>query len=270
MFSPLTTRTISTAQHGPRSRAIDHIILHHAASGNLNGVLDMISRATRRVSYNYVIGPGGEIVGVVNETRRSWSVANEPWDSRSITICAINSSVGGSWPVSDATHNAMARLVGEVCRRRGIPINRTRIFGHRELFTRHGAGYATACPGGLNMDRVVAQASSGAGSVPEEEDEEDDTMRVGQVHFTNGAGAVVRALYVPGTAYWLPWTEGGAAIANGFAQQLPTGSSVQVTESMFNAMARAAAALLPERGAAPATLTQIAEDELATEDEVGG
>jgi N-acetylmuramoyl-L-alanine amidase len=268
MFSPLTNRTISTAQHGPRSRAIDHVILHHAASGNLNGVLDMISRATRRVSYNYVIGPDGTIVGVVNETRRSWSVANEPWDSRSVTICAINSSVGGSWPVSEATHQRMGALVGDICRRRGIPINRTRIFGHRELFTRHGAGYATACPGGLNMDRVVQLAASGP-ALPDEEDEEDDTMRVGQVHYPNEAGAIIRALYVPGTAYWLPWTEGGANIANGFARELPTGSSVQITESMFNAMARAAAALLPERGSAPATLTQIAEDELASEDEVG-
>jgi N-acetylmuramoyl-L-alanine amidase len=259
MFSPLTNRTISTAQHGPRSRAIDHVILHHAASANLNGVLDMIARATRRVSYNYVIGPDGTIVGVVNETRRSWSVANEPWDSRSITICAINSAVGGSWPVSEATHQRMGALVGDICRRRGIPINRTRIFGHRELFTRHGAGYATACPGGLNMDHVVAIAAHGTPApIPEEEEE---TMTVGQVHFRNSAGAIIRALYAPGTAYWLPWTEGGSSIANGFARELGTGSSVEITESMFNAMARASAALLP-RDLTPAAAPIVNDGEL--------
>lgn len=174
-FSPLTNRTISTSQHGPRSRGIDHIILHHAASGNLNGVLDMIARATRRVSYNYVIGPDGTIVGVVNEDRRSWSVANEPWDSRSVTICAINSSVGGAWPVSDATHNAMGRLVADIAARRRIPVNRERIFGHGELWTRHRAGYATACPGGLNMDRVVNLAQSGGGA---DASREESDMRI--------------------------------------------------------------------------------------------
>lgn len=174
MFSPLTNRTISTAQHGPRSRAVDTIILHHAASGNLNGVLDMISRATRRVSYNYVIGPDGTIVGVVSEDRRSWSVASEPWDSRSVTICAINSSVGGAWPVSEATTVAMGRLVADVAARRRVPVNRERIFGHGELWTRHRAGYATACPGGLNLDRVVSLAGSGGA----EQGREESDMRI--------------------------------------------------------------------------------------------
>jgi murein DD-endopeptidase MepM/ murein hydrolase activator NlpD len=78
-------------------------------------------------------------------------------------------------------------------------------------------------------------------TIPEEELD----MKPGQVHYTNSNGAVVRALYVPGTAYWMPWTESGANIANGLAKQMNTGSSVQVTESMFNAMARAAALLAP-------------------------
>lgn len=166
MFSSLTTRTISTRNQGPRNAGarIDHVILHHAASTSLEGVLAMISTPTRQVSYNYIIGNAGEIVGVVSEANRSWSVANAAWDSRSITICHINSSAGGSWPVSGAAHDASSRLVSDVCERYGIPVDRNRIFGHRELFTRHGAGYATACPGGLDMDRIVRQAAAGGGS----------------------------------------------------------------------------------------------------------
>jgi hypothetical protein len=186
MFSELAGRSINTPNQGTRSGArVDHIILHHAAGTNLNGVLNMIATASRRVSYNYIIGPTGEIVGVVSENNRSWSVANAHWDSRSITICHINSSAGGSWPVSDAAHEASARLVADICRRRGIPVNRDRIFGHRELWTRHRAGYATACPGGLNMDRIVTMAVADA-NLPTQRRHDMQVLRV-----VNGTLALV-------------------------------------------------------------------------------
>jgi hypothetical protein len=31
--------------------------------------------------------------------------------------------------------------------------------GHREVYERYGASYATACPGGINLDRVVSDAA---------------------------------------------------------------------------------------------------------------
>jgi hypothetical protein len=159
-FSPLVTRTISTRNQGPRvgNPRIDTMILHHAASANFEGVLSMIANATRQVSYNYLISSAGQIAGVVPENLRSWSVAHQGWDSRSITICCINERVGEPWPISAAAAEACAQLVADVGRRVGVPLNRNRVFGHRELFTWHGAGYPTACPGPLPMNDVVNRA----------------------------------------------------------------------------------------------------------------
>jgi len=172
-FSPLTTRTIHTRNQGPRNAGarIDSIILHHAASANLEAILAMIGNATRQVSYNYIIGNAGQIVGIVPEQNRSWSVGNAAWDSRAITICHINERVGEPWPVSAAAHNASAELVADIHRRRGVPMNRTRIVGDRQI-------RATRCPGGLSMDDIVARAVRlvAGGSTPSPVQEEETDM----------------------------------------------------------------------------------------------
>lgn len=54
-----------------------------------------------------------------------------------------------------------------------------------------------------------------------------------------------RALFVPGTSYFVPWIESGATYANNFAKGLDTGSAIEVTDSLFDALQRGAAALLP-------------------------
>ena len=78
---------------------------------------------------------------------------------------------------------------------------------------------------------------------PEEEDEE---MNLRQMHCTRKSdGKMLRALHVPGTSYFIPWT-GSATYANRFATTWETGSSVEVSESLFNAIHRAAEAMLPK------------------------
>lgn len=157
-YSSLATEAYSTSQQSSRGYAIDHIILHHCASTNMDGVIGMMTSGSREVSANYVV-KDARIASVVPEEKRSWSVSSSLWDGRSITFEICNESVGGDWPVSAASHESVAKLVADICRRYGIPCNRDRIFGHRELLPRHGAGYATACPGGLNLDWIVTRAA---------------------------------------------------------------------------------------------------------------
>lgn len=57
-----------------------------------------------------------------------------------------------------------------------------------------------------------------------------------QIHHTEGGG-VTRAIWVPGTSYFLPWTAGDPTIANAFSAA-GMGASVLVTESLYNAIAR--------------------------------
>lgn len=195
-YSKLVTRTIKTRyknQPGRGRTKIDHIILHHMASTNFEGVLHMWTAATREGSANYAVSSEGQVVGVVPEGSRSWSVDNAPWDARSITFEIENSSVGGGWPVSAKAQEATARVIADVCKRYRIPITRDRIIGHREVYTRFGAGYATACPGGLDVDWVVARAVALSRPKPKPiavDDEEDDMKYLAQDAATKNQGSI--------------------------------------------------------------------------------
>lgn len=239
MFSPLITRTISTPHQSGRiaGSRIDSVILHHAASASLENTLATVAGTARQVSYNYVIGNAGEIVGAVGEQNRSWSVANAAWDSRAITICHVNERVGDPWPVSAAAHEASARLVADLHTRLGIPLTRTRILGDRQI-------RATACPGGLNMDAVVARAVQLLGT--------DIITRAKGLNMRSALckiepGVEQFILFTPGTPYRLRWQDlTGAPIAAGFLRQLEIpGDAVPITESMAEEIVTAADRMLP-------------------------
>jgi len=128
------------------------------ASTGFEGVLSMWTNATRQGSANYAISNEGQIVGAVPEENRSWSLSNYPFDARSITFEIENESLGGSWPVSPAAHDATAKVVADICTRYGIPCDRRHVLTHREVAAM-GYSYATACPGGLNADLIVKLAN---------------------------------------------------------------------------------------------------------------
>ncbi len=168
-FSGYATRSVSTPNKSSRNgAAIQYIVLHHMASTSFSGVLELWRTGSKQGSANYAISNEGEVVGVVPESLRSWSLSSATWDAKSITFEIENSATGGSWPVSSAAHEATAKVVADLARRYGIPLDRNRVLGHREVYTRHGASYATACPGGLDMDWIVARARAllGQGGMP--------------------------------------------------------------------------------------------------------
>jgi hypothetical protein len=107
-------------------------------------------------------------------------------------------------------------------------------------------------------------ASSGTTTPTQELEEEDDDMKASQVHWKRKKdGLTQRALFVPGTSYWLTWQESGAAIANGFATNVGTGNSTAITESMAIAMERASAALLPKGVDLGSVTVEVDSKELA-------
>ena len=156
----LATRTAETPNQSSRNgAAVEYIVLHHMATTGFEAVLRSWMSGKKQGSCHYAISNTGEIVEVVPEHLRAWSLSSATFDGKSITFEIANESAGGSWPVSRNAHEATAQVVADLCRRYEIPCNRDRIIGHREVFTRHHAGYATACPGGLNLDGIVARAA---------------------------------------------------------------------------------------------------------------
>lgn len=174
-FSGHTNVVRESSQRSSRNgAAIDHIILHHSAATDANQVVGMMVSGSRTVSSNYVIGRDGTVYGVVPEQYRAWTSGSSSdggkgaaFDRRSITFEVADEKYGEPWPISEASYAAIAKVVADVSKRYGIPLDRDHVLGHRELWTRYRASYATACPGGMDVDRVVRDARKLLGqSVP--------------------------------------------------------------------------------------------------------
>lgn len=146
--SPLTTRISLTSDSSPRTARVDRFIIHHAATTSLAGILELFQPGGREVSANYAL-KDNQLVCAVDEDRRAWTSASAHWDGRAVTVEVANSSIGGSWPVSEASFHTLARLIADVAKRYGFPISDNTVLTHQELYTRYGASYATACPGDL-------------------------------------------------------------------------------------------------------------------------
>lgn len=187
VFSALITDTSGNGgQFSSRKGVtVDRIILHHCASTSLSGVLHMMSSGSREVSANYVIGNGGEIVGVVPEEYRAWTSSAPAWDGRAVTFEIVNESREPDWVISSKAFESVARVLADLSTRYGIELSRTTVVTHQELYTKHGASYATACPGPYlqaRVDGLIELAESYLAGTPEQAEDEDDDMWKPTVH----------------------------------------------------------------------------------------
>lgn len=134
------------------------IVIHHAATESFRAVVNM-ELGGKQVSSTVII-KDGQVASMFDEFYRAWSLSSQYWDSVSLSSETCNSGgAAAGWPISNESYNTLAKVVADWCIRYGIPCNRERIMGHREVYTRYEASYATACPGGINLDLVVELAN---------------------------------------------------------------------------------------------------------------
>ena len=160
------SRSITTPNRSSRGGLpVVEFIIHHNASLGGSYVLSLMQSGSKQVSANYQIMQDGEAVGVVPREDRSWSVSNSTWDGSAITFEIANNSGAPGWTISDAAYVKVAKIIADDAAHFGIPINRTTVRGHREgSALGHGGSYATACPGGIDLDRLVRMAQQFASS----------------------------------------------------------------------------------------------------------
>lgn len=175
-FSKLTSEVHSSSQRSSRNGVKPvALIWHHAVSRDWRTVVDMMVSGSKEVSANYVIGNGGEIIGVVDEQDRAWTSSSSYWDGRAITFEVCNETLAPSYTISAKATEALARISADISQRYGFDLVRdgagSSVIGHRELYEWFGASYATACPGGLQIDATTALANSIIDGVVPEEDE---------------------------------------------------------------------------------------------------
>lgn len=162
---PFATERYNTGNKSPRQSpwlVPDHIVLHHAAGTSFD-LLVALMNGGKQVSATLGIKDLRVASMFEEEPWRAWSLSSAQWDSRSLSVETCNESTNG-WTISELSYLSLARAVAYWCQKFGIPCNRNRVIGHREVYTRFGASYATACPGGMDLDRVVREAQAIIGS----------------------------------------------------------------------------------------------------------
>ena len=145
--SGLVTYRRYTQNCNKRTQPITKITIHHmAAHWTAKQCVDSFMNPQRQASSNYCIGYNGEIGQSVSESNRAWTSGSSWNDQRAITIEVANSSVGGNWPISDASYKSLVALCADICKRNNI--KEVNYIGTKDgILTCHFMFQSTACCG---------------------------------------------------------------------------------------------------------------------------
>ncbi len=141
-----------------RIRSIDRITFHHIV-GDAPGGTDHFRTAGVEVSSTYAISSNGTIYQYVQEGDTPYTDGNYDSNSRSITI----EHAGGhpDVPYTEAMYKASIELVAFLIQKYGI----NDFQRHRDVIDKRRYPGGTACPGQLDVERIVSEAKQG-GNMP--------------------------------------------------------------------------------------------------------
>jgi hypothetical protein len=152
---PAAARRGDSPNSSPRTARIELFIIHHYAGFTPpdQAFARFMTANDRDVCPTWQVNADGSVFECMDPDRR------RPWtsgavDNRAVTVETQNVTGPPGWLCSDASHEAIAALVAFAHARWGIPLDRAHVIGHREA----PGAYATACPGGINLDWIVNRA----------------------------------------------------------------------------------------------------------------
>lgn len=148
-----------------RAAKIDQITFHHIV-GDAPAAIARFKDGSQIASSTYVIGSDGRIYQLVDEKDTPYTDANFSSNSRAITI----EHAGGhaSVPYTEAMYKSSAKLVAWIRSRHNI----TRFMRHRDVSSK-----PTACPGSLDVERIVRESNNTQGAIPMVNDADNEYWR---------------------------------------------------------------------------------------------
>lgn len=103
-----------------RNGNISSIVIHHAAGVCSLEDFSAILRQPIAVSWHYGIANDGKIGMYTEEQYRAWATGDDTVDNSCVSIMISNSSVGNSWPISNAAYDSLLYLLQDICQRNEI------------------------------------------------------------------------------------------------------------------------------------------------------
>ena len=132
-------------------KPIDRIVIHHNATTNKNVAINTwLANGAAQTSAHYEVADN-EIIGTVGEQTAAWHSGNGAMNARSIGIEHKNATGAPTWTISEATYASSAKLIADICKRYGFKPDATHVIPHSQV-------HATACPGGINMNKLRSMA----------------------------------------------------------------------------------------------------------------
>lgn len=148
---------------GRGGKPISLIVVHHTA-GTLAGADAVFQDTVRNTSAHYGVGRGGEVHQYVLEEDTAFQAGVYDINQRSVGIEHEDLNADD---YTDIEYQTSAALIREICIRYNLPINANTIQPHR-------AFVATACPGSLDISRLIELAQTGEATVNISKQEYDD------------------------------------------------------------------------------------------------
>lgn len=128
---------------GRQNTPVDRIVMHWIV-GDLAAADATFSKSSSKVSAHYAVGTN-EIHQYVKEEDTAWHAGVYAMNLRSI---GIEHRGGPDLPIDEGTYKNSADLLKDICKRHGITLDREHVILHREV-------KSTACPGNLDVDRII-------------------------------------------------------------------------------------------------------------------
>lgn len=154
----------SNYQVGRAGKPILYVVIHSIV-GSAASAIAAFKNPARIASSTYIVAWNGDVTQMVREQDTPYTNGNFDVNQKSITI--EHDDQGQPNIIRpDALYEASARLIADICKRHNIPINSSRIFGHRDVRIIFGSGTNTACPAGLDVNRLITRAAQLAAPPP--------------------------------------------------------------------------------------------------------
>ena len=116
----ISSRYSTEHKDSPRKSKIDTISIKIEIRG-LGGAYYLKNYYEKyRGSCNYFIDIKGKVAQFVDESDRSWCMANPANDNRAVTIAVAPTNDQSPYPISDKTYKTLIDLITDVCKRNNI------------------------------------------------------------------------------------------------------------------------------------------------------
>ena len=141
-----------TGNFDTAGRVEPDIIILHSMDGTLDGSTAWFRRPGGTNSAHYGLGQDGRLVAWIPENCVAYHAGKYEINKRAIGI-ECEDFGNNQAPRSDQLYQSVARLVAEISLAYGIPLDREHVKKHNEIVP-------TSCPGTLDIDRILREATA--------------------------------------------------------------------------------------------------------------